>query len=273
MKCDLHFHSLCSDGMLTPKELIDRVVDKNLYMATLTDHDTIMGSEEFINLAKEKGVISYPALELSTYSNNESIHILGYFKSIDKISDEFKEYLISMKKRRYDRMQNMVDNINKAYGLNIDFDEIVKKHPNMLERPHLAEAISKVTGETTKEIFEKYIGDNCPCYIPSTKLPTKDGIDMIHKAGGIAILAHPYQYTKNNPYDLVALGVDGIEVYYFPTPIKKYKKYRKYCERHNLLITGGSDFHKELDYKHSSIGSGEYGSPYVEELIKRIEEL
>ncbi len=259
--------------MLSIEELIDRVKDKKLDMACLTDHDTIMGSDEFVRLAKENGIISYPALELSTYSNGESIHVLGYFKSIDKISDEFKQYLISMKEQRDNRMRELVNNINHLYGFDIDFDEIVKLHPNMLERPHLAEAISKKTGESFKTIFEKYIGDKCPGYIPSTKLPTKDGIDMIHKAGGLAILAHPYQYTKNDQYELINLGVDGVEVFYFPAAPKKYKKYKKYCEKHNLLMTGGSDFHKELDYKHSFIGSYDYGSPYSEELIKRIEEL
>ena len=117
MKCDLHFHSICSDGNLSIKELIDRVKDKKLDMACLTDHDTIMGSEQFIKLAKENGIISYPAVELSTYSNNESIHVLGYFKSIDKISDEFKEYLRSMKEKRYNRMKDMIDNINNLYAI------------------------------------------------------------------------------------------------------------------------------------------------------------
>ena len=273
MKADLHFHSSYSDGELKVSELIEIVKEKNIDFACLTDHDSIMGSEEFIKLSKENGIISYPALELSTYNNDESIHVLAYFKSIDSIGDELKEHLIYMKKRRYERMKEFVSNINNLYGFNIDFDEIVNLHPHMLERPHLAEAISKITGETYKVIFEKYIGDKCPGFIPSSKLPTKEGIELIHRSGGLAILAHPYQYTKNDPYELINMGVDGVEVFYFPTPQKKYKKYKKYCNKHNLLMTGGSDFHRLYDFKHSSIGSVEFGTPYTEELINRIEEL
>ena len=273
LRGDLHFHSFYSDGELTPNELVKRLKDKNIDIACLTDHDTILGSEEFIRACEKEGIVSFPSLELSTYRNDEPIHVLAYFKSLDSISDEFKEYLNEMKTKRYERMKKLVDNVNKIYDLGIDFKDVEKLQPNMLERPHLAKIISQKLNITNKEVFDKYIGNDNVAFIPSTKLDTKEGIDMIHKAGGIAILAHPYQYKKNIPLDLMELGLDGIEVYYFPASPKGYKLYKKYCEKHNLIITGGSDFHREIDEKHAYIGSGEYTSPFIEKFIEKVNSL
>lgn len=273
MKGDLHFHSLYSDGEFSPAELAKRVKDKKIDIACLTDHDCILGSFEFIEECNKLGIKSYPAVELSTYRNDEPIHVLAYFKSLDLISDEFKEYLIGMKTQRFERMKQLVDNVNKIYNLDIDFNEVLKLQPNMLERPHLAKVISEKYNISNKEVFEKYIGNDNVAFIPSTRLDTKVGVDMIHKAGGIAILAHPYQYKKNVPLELMELGLDGIEVYYFPASPKGYKIYKKYCEKHGLIITGGSDFHRELDTKHSYIGSGEYTSPFIDKFIEKVETL
>ncbi len=271
MRGDFHFHSTFSDGKLTPEELVKMAKEKNLDAACLTDHDTIEGSLIFSKLAREEGIISFPALEFSTVSNGESIHVLGYFKSVEDLPQEFLDHLKLMRQRRIDRMKKMVENVNRLYGFNISFEKILSEHPSTIERPHLAHEITEKTGISNRDVFNRYIGDSCPAYIPSAKMSTKDGIDLIHKAGGIAILAHPYQYKKNNPMDLIALGVDGVEVFYFPTPVKKHKPYKKYCKKNNLLISGGSDFHYEKDFQHSSIGSGEYTSPHLDNLIKAIE--
>lgn len=273
LRGDLHFHSLYSDGELTPIELVKRLKEKNIDIACLTDHDTILGSEEFIKACSKEGIITFPSLELSTYMNEEPIHVLAYFKSLDSIPSKFREHLNDMKIKRYERMKALVDNVNKIYGLGVDFKDVEKLQPNMLERPHLAKIIMEKRGCTQKEVYEKYLGNDNPAFIPSTRMSTKDGVDLIHEAGGLAILAHPYQYKKNNPLDLMKFGLDGIEVYYFPASPKGYKIYKKYCEKHNLIITGGSDFHRELDMKHAYIGSGEFTSPFIEKFIEKVESL
>jgi len=273
MKTDLHFHSTYSDGKLSPKELIEQLKEKEITFACLTDHDSIMGSSEFVSLAKENNILSYPSLELSTYTNNESIHVLAYFKSLDSITVEFKEYLLSMIEIRRERMRNMVDNMNKLYNFNISFEEIEKEHPYMIERPHLAEKIKNILNISIKEIFDKYIGENCPGYIKSSKISTLEGIEMIHKAGGIAILAHPYQYRKNDPKELLKMPFDGVEAFYYPQQTRSYKQYKKYARKHDLLMTGGSDFHRLYDEKHSNLGSKDYDDEFKEEFIKKIESL
>ncbi|MBP5343267.1 PHP domain-containing protein [bacterium] len=273
LRGDLHFHSLYSDGELSPLELAKRVKEKRIDIACLTDHDAVLGTKEFIEACQEFSIISFPALELSTYKNGEPIHVLAYFKSFDAIGKEFLKYLDEVKIQRYERMKKLVENVNKIYNLGIDFKDVEILQPNMLERPHLAKIISEKHNISMKQVYEKYLGNDNVAFIPSTKLPTEDGIRMIHEAGGIAILAHPYQYRKNNFVDLMELDFDGVEVYYFPASKKLYKPIKKYCTKHNLIITGGSDFHRELDIKHSYIGSGEFTSPFIEKFIERINSL
>ena len=156
-------------------------------------------------------------------------------------------------------------------GLKISVD-IINKHKNTLSRPHLADEIALKTGLPIREIFEKYIGDDCPGYIPSTLFKTEDGIDLIHKTGGYAILAHPYLYKKNQFLDLMNLSFDGVEVFYSPSPVKKYKKVLKYALKHNLLITGGSDFHRDIDQeKHEFIGTSIISDEYILKFIEFME--
>ena len=158
MKADLHFHSSYSDGELKVSELIEIVKEKSIDFACLTDHDSIMGSEEFIKLSKENGIISYPALELSTYNNNESIHVLAYFKSIDSIGDELKEHLIYMKKRRYERMKEFVSKIQRRLTTGSVHLFLVKKFRRtgkLIKKPLL-----KPSHISQKKVFAEYIVKN-----------------------------------------------------------------------------------------------------------------
>ncbi|MCR5741875.1 MAG: PHP domain-containing protein [Gammaproteobacteria bacterium] len=273
MKADLHMHSIYSDGYLTQEELFEEIKDAKLDVVALTDHDTIDGVEEMIELGKKNGIRVIPGLELTTRENDEAIHVLGYFKDVESISQSFKDYLHGMKEIRYNRLKKMTELVNNYYGFNIDFNKIALEHPNMLERPHLADEIIKITGETRQECFKKYIGNDSPCYIPAANITLRDGVKLIRDAGGIAILAHPYCYKKNDQIKLIEMGVDGVEVFYGPTSPKEYDKYLNYAKSHNLLITGGSDFHKFNDQKHSTIGTARYFSPYIEEFLERIEKL
>lgn len=274
MKADLHFHSIYSDGELDTLEIVNVLKEKNVTFACLTDHDSIKGCESFIKHAKSENIRCYPALELTTKRNEESIHITAYFKSLDSISKEFTLYLDSMKEKRYQRLKKMTDNLNNLYNLDIDFNEIAKLHPNNLERPHLAEQLELKLGITKKEAFERYIGNNCPAYIPASDLSIEDGIELIHRANGLAFLAHPYLYKKNNSYELIDLyNFDGVEVFYYPTSSKKYKKYLKVVKKKGLLASGGSDFHRFNDFVHKELGSGEISPPYIGNLIEAIEKL
>mgnify|MGYP003295769536 CR=1 FL=1 len=274
MIADLHFHSIYSDGTLTPKELIEKAHSLGLKYIALTDHDALLGVEELEREALKYDIKVIVGVELTTKFNSESIHILGYFKSLDDIGFDFKNYLSYMMEKRESRLEEMTKNMNKLYGFNIDFNDIKVKHPYMLERPHLAEEIMKKTGITdNKIIFDKYLSESSPGYVHASKITPSEGIAMIHMAGGIAVLAHPYCYKKNNPVDIINLGVDGVEVYYSPSNPKDYHKYVKICNKKNLLMTGGSDFHKEIDFKHQDLGTSIIEEKEVLKLIEKLNSL
>lgn len=271
MKADLHMHSIYSDGKLNILELIERIIDAKLDVVALTDHDTIYGVEEYKEKLNSIGRTVVVGLELSTKFYGESIHVLGYFKSLESIAPSFKEYLVHMKDVRYNRMRGMIENVNRIYGFNIDFDKIVEKHPYMLERPHLADAIEEVTGEERQVIFKKYIGNDSPAYLPVANITPAEGVKMIKDAGGFAILAHPYCY-KDPIAVLESAPFDGLELFYGPSndDKKQFAIFEEYAKTHNMLVSGGSDFHQDVDKKHSNIGAAPFTSPYVEEFLKGI---
>lgn len=271
MKADLHMHSIYSDGELTPKELIEVCHKKNLDVVALTDHDTLMGVSLMIKEGEKAGIRVIPGLELSTYSKEEPIHILAYFKDLESIPKDFINYLTDMMKKRHDRLKEMTKRVNEIYHLNIDFSEIEKAHSYMLERPHLAYEISKQKKVSIRDAFDKYIGNNSKAYIPSSKITTEEGIRMIKNAGGVPVLAHPYEIKKNDPIDIISLGVIGIEAYYGPIDSIQYKKYIDIANNMNLLMTGGSDFHRENDSKHSPVGTALYSEIELEKLLSFLE--
>src|SRR5574344_1131277 len=162
MKADLHFHSTYSDGKLSVQEDFIRAKEAKLDVIALTDHDSVFGVEEMTKLGAQAGIKVIAGVELTTFSNNEPIHVLGYFPSYESMSREFIDYLLSMKETRYLRLKKMTEMINDKYHLDIDFNKIAEAHPFMLERPHLADAIGERLHLSRKQVFDKYIGDDCP---------------------------------------------------------------------------------------------------------------
>lgn len=272
MKADLHFHSIYSDGHLSPKELVSLAKEKGLDYIALTDHDSIKGVDEITKEASNYNIKVIPAVEISTKNKNESIHVLAYFKSLDDISDELKSCFSNMYHNRYNRLKQFTENINNLYNLGIDFEEIVRKHPYNLERPHLAEEISLKLGISKHDAYEKYLYDDCPGYIASSKLSTEDAVKLVKDSNGICVLAHPYQYKKNNPIvDLLIYDFDGIEVFYAPNKdIDKMNLYYNYAKDRNMVITGGTDFHYFNDPRHETLGNLDYKWEYFKELLERL---
>lgn len=272
MKADLHMHSVNSDGELTVDLLIERALIAKLDVMALSDHDSISGVREITKLAKEKGIRVITALELSTYTNKEPIHVLAYFNELSEQQFNIVDYLIMAHEEREARMKKMIENVKNEYGIEIDFNKVKAKH-RQLVRPHLAKEMAKILGISIDEVFKNYIGNDSKVYVESVRLSTIDGIKMIHDAHGIAILAHPYNIKKSDPFDIIKMGVDGVEVFYAPASKDEWPKFYNYCIENNLLMTGGSDFHRDNDPKHSPIGSSPYGGIELDKFLKRIDEL
>lgn len=252
MRADLHSHTIYSDGELSVEELIKRAKARGVDVLAITDHDTFTGSKIGYEIGPSYGVKVIYGMELSTDRNDESIHILCYFS---KPNDENKLFQIIEAQRlhRKDRAYEIVKLLKQHFGFDLDTKFIEERHS--ITRGTIGnEIVKQGFAVDKKEVFTKMIGDGCPAYIPSTKIYTKDGIKLIKDNGGLAVLAHPCLYKKNDIEDLIKLGVDGIEAVY-PNNENREQKYRDLAKKYHLIITGGSDFHMDLDYKHADVGT------------------
>ncbi len=261
MRADLHSHTIYSDGSLDVSDLLKRAKEHNIDILAITDHDCFEGSEIGYNIAKDYQIRVIFGLELSTKRNDESIHVLVYFShplKSGKFYDMMKEQRLERKRRAYKMLSLLKEHFN------IELNDKFIEEKNSVTRGTIAEEICKQYPiYNKKEIFKTMIGDGCPCYIPATHLSTEEGIKLIIEAGGMPVLAHPCLYKKNDIEEIVKLGVKGIEAVY-PSGKDKETKFRDLAKKYNILVTGGSDFHRVND-----LGHGEVGDCYIKDLELR----
>ena len=267
MKADLHCHTKYSDGDLTPIELATFAKEKGVDIIAITDHDTIKVLDREVNAST---IPILKGVELSTYHNNECIHLLGYFKN-NEVSIEIKEFLQTFEGKRKNRISKIIEKLKIHYNLIIDYDSVEKFADGVIGRVHVYKALEEKYGITRKDAFDKYIGDNQLGYVPMEELTLKDAIDILHKNNAIAVLAHPINIKKTKIEDIITLGIDGIEVYYPTHSLEDEKYYLSLVEKYNLLITGGSDFHSEKrqDVK-TDIGHSTIKDTNIDILLKKL---
>ena len=246
---DLHVHSTSSDGTLTPEEIAIHAKEIGLKAIALTDHDTINGVEDCLNKGNEIGLKVIPGIECATEFNGKSLHILGY--GIDIYSDKFKTKLNSVAKERKERNLKMLDKLDKL-DIHLSTQDLEEDTPKgtTITRSHFASAmLRKGYISTRNEAFTKYIGDTGPAYVPRENFTVSDCINMIHDAGGVAVLAHPmlYGYSRSEVTDLIRIlkdfGLDGVETLYTTHTPQDTNHLLQVCDTLNLFPTGGSDFH------------------------------
>lgn len=240
MKADLHNHSIYSDGILTPLELANYAKEKELDIIAITDHDSVQAFEESI---KDSSITFIKGVELSTFHNGENIHLLGYFIN-NEVTPEIKKILIEYEEARKNRIYKIIDKLKEHYNLDLTYEEITKYGTGVIGRVHVAKALTEKYGITQDEAFNNYIGNNQKGYVKTKNLELKDAIDILHQNNAIAVLAHPIKIKENNIEELIALGLDGIEAHYYLHTPEDEIKYLDLAEKYNLLVTGGSDFHK-----------------------------
>ena len=247
---DLHTHSNYSDGTCSPAELVKRASDNGLSAFALTDHDSVAGIDDAIKAVKEQNVSLkfIPGTELSVGYKSSDIHIVGLFiNHHDKAFNEMSKMIIQ---RRTDRNNEMIKRFNDA-GIPITMDELTDSNPDtVVTRAHFARwLIDHNFVSTTNDAFTKYLDTNSKFYVPREYITPEEGIDIIRKSGGIAILAHPLHY-KLEEKELESLigrlkdaGLSGIEVMYSNHIGQDEAYVRKLANKFDLLPSGGSDFH------------------------------
>lgn len=244
-EADLHCHTTASDGLLTPTELIRLAADLGLKGIGITDHDTLQGWREAEEAGAYYKIQVLRGIELNTDWQGKEVHILGY--EVDNTSLVLNNKLRSLREARELRMFEILK-LLAAQGIDICADEVRKlTQGESIGRPHIAQVlVERGFVRNIKEAFEYYIGQGASAYVPRFKIGTKEGIELIQKARGIPVLAHPgMQRIDEEIPSWVNFGLQGIEVIHSEHKPYDVKRYRAIAQRYNLLMTGGSDFHGE----------------------------
>lgn len=244
---DLHTHTDKSDGTFTPSELVEFAVKQNLRAIAITDHDTVAGIDEALEASSKFGIEVIVGVELSAFYNME-IHILGLF--IDHKDQNLKKILGHLFENRANRNLVIIEQLNKC-GINIDINELPYKDDRSVTRAHFARIlVEKGYCANTSEAYNKYLGFGAPAYVPRKKITPEESIKLIHRAGGLAFLAHLNQIDVNGQTELIGLvsdlkemGLDGIEGYYYEYDKEWKNRCAEIADIFDLAICGGSDFH------------------------------
>ena len=273
-RVDLHIHSTASDGRLSPAEVVRKSVERGLTIITLADHDTVDGIIPALAAAKAFPRLKViPCVEMSTDVPNGEAHVLGYF--IDYTDPEFAARLEKMRHSRRERAQGMIAKL-RALGIHIEWQRVQEiAGSSSMGRPHIAQAmLEKGYIASIKEAFTKYISRDGPAYVDREKMTPVEAVELILKANGLPVLAHPL--TVSDPEIMVsqlkAAGLVGIEVYYDGYTADERNRLINLAERYSLIASGGSDYHGLDASTETMIGDADVPMESAERLIALAEQ-
>lgn len=262
-RIDLHIHTNCSDGSLTPFEVIDEAYNNKVNIISITDHDTVDAySNNLIEYANKKGIKLISGVEISTKYTKCGIHVLGY--NIDINDKTFKDKLYKIRNSRHEYLYNVSKKLNElGYVLNVEdldkIDSVTKAHialdiiNNKLNNDLLLKEFGHIPSKG--EFIETIMNEGCKAYVKKDTITPKDASLLIKEANGKVVLAHPvaYEYEDNLKIDdikniIKEMNADGIEAYYIYVDKNNIKhndtkKWIKFSCENNLFTTIGSDFH------------------------------
>lgn len=261
MIIDLHLHTSCSDGRLSPQGLVKRVGQLGGGVIAICDHDTVAGIGPALQACREEGGVTLiPAVEISTHHGDDEVHVLGYF--VDPLNPSLLSTLGRSSRSRIERAQAMVAKL-RGMGMDIDWSRVEElAQNNSIGRPHIARALMEAGyTDSIKEAFERFIGHGGPAYVERIKMTPGEAISLIEEAGGLAVLAHPFtlSFPEAIIQELTQQGLKGLEVYYNEFSLEERGELEALARKYHLLPTGGSDYHG-LD-EVTETGIGEAGVP------------
>ncbi len=264
-RIDLHIHTTMSDGVLTPKEVIDEAYKNGVSVIAIADHDTTEAySDELFAYAESRNIKLIQAVEISTKTSKAGIHVLGY--NFDLNNNQFQEKLYKVRNARHDYLHNVSKKLDSlGYYLNTyELDKI-----DAVTKAHIA--LDIINNEKNKKILlnnfghipskgefiETIMNEKCPAYVKKENITPKEAAEMIKTAGGKVVLAHPVAYVhEDNLTDIDILDIindmqpDGLEANYLyvdrnDNKFDETERWNRFAKENNLFVTVGSDFHKK----------------------------
>lgn len=270
---DLHVHTYFSDGTFSPEEVVSAALERDISCIGICDHDSVEGVGPASEFAKKNPIEIIPGVELTALKQGKEIHILGYFISWKEkwLAEIFKK----IQAERVERMKHMIKKL-KNFNIEISLDEVLElsQAKGSIGRLHLARALLKKKAiPSLQAAFSRYIGDFKPCYVEDINFSPKEAVEIILKAKGVPVLAHPGILKDDSLIpEFMEYGLRGIEVFHSDHSPAAGSKYEKIAKKYNLLVTGGSDCH---GMGKSRVLMGSVKVPYsiVEKLKKEVEKI
>ena len=262
---DLHMHSTMSDGVLTPKEIIDEAIKNNVSIMSITDHDTIEAySDDIIKYAKDNNIILIKGIEISTKTDKSGIHVLGY--NIDINDKKLNDKLYRLRNARHVYLYDVSKKLQSlGYKINTEeldkVDAVTKAHIalDIIENKANEQLLINTFGHIPNkgEFIETIMNEGCPAYTPKETISPKEAADLIRQAKGVPVLAHPvaYKYEDNLTDEEILnivkdMNAPAIEANYLyvdrnDNKIDEVQYWNKFAKDNNLFTTIGSDFHSK----------------------------
>jgi hypothetical protein len=272
---DLHIHSNASDGSLTPREILDQASRLGLGAVAITDHDTVSGAEEAFRAGVPAGLALLSGVEISASPPEGcpargSFHILGY--GIDLKNRPLNRTLDTLQRARSDRNPQIVARL-RMLGIPISWEAVQERFgtEGQLGRPHIAQMmVQEGWVGSFNEAFERFLGAGKPAYVDKYRIACSQAVTLIREAGGVPVLAHPGLLRIDHRVafapllrDLKAMGIRGIEAHYPEHSPEFTRQCITLAQRHDLLLTGGTDFHGSLKPEvRMGFGRGDFHVPY-----------
>jgi predicted metal-dependent phosphoesterase TrpH len=270
---DLHCHTTASDGALAPAELVAHAHELGVTVLGVTDHDTIGGLEEALAAGDRLGLRVVPGVEISVRGPKGSMHLLGYFEAPrpEPLATRIEE--ISAFRANRNRM--IVERLCEL-GVPVAWEDVERRARGQVGRPHIAEALVAAGHvETKQEAFDRYLAAGMPGYVEAGSLGPVEAVELICRSGGAPVLAHP-STLKLEPGPLSevvgemrAAGLRGLEVYRPDHDDDERALFLHLCDEHDLVPSGGSDYHRSGDAK--GVEPGDTGAlPVPEDTLSRL---
>ena len=272
---DLHVHTTASDGRSSPEQLAHVARQAGVHVLAVTDHDTTAGLDRVAAACAEAGIEWVPGVEITSMQDEVDVHVLGYF--VDRRSPALAAFLETQAADRLRRIREMIGKL-EALGIRVDADAAFGDHEGpaggWTGRPLLARAlVRQQVVRSTREAFEKYLSVTGAAWVPRRAPSPADVIALVHRAGGLASLAHPGHMGHDEWIpSMAAAGLDAIEAYYPEHSPQITTHYLVLAERLGLSVSGGSDYHGDPAYGPARPGSVSLPAEAFEGLKRRLDD-